>query len=168
MKKSATGNDARRHAPGFTLLELILVLVVMSLVLAVAYPSMSRGKTAFHLRAVGRDLISSIRAAREAAVTEQRVMQVLIDTQDQQVTVSSDVGEDPRVFKVPGDIQMQILTPAGEPVEPGTLIIRFLPNGSSDDALIAIKAETGAALKIALDPIMGSARILANEENKTP
>jgi general secretion pathway protein H len=170
VKKSATGNDTGRQPrdQGFSLLELILVLVVVSLVLAITYPSMSRGRTSFHLRAVGRDVISSVRAARETAVTEQKVMQVLIDAQAQQVTVCTDVGDEARTLQLPDDVQIQGLTPAGEPIVEGALAIRFLPNGSSDDALILIKASTGATLRIAVDPITGSARMLTNEEVKSP
>ena len=170
VRKLATGNNAGRSPRdrGFSLLELILVLVVLSLVMAIAYPSMSRGKTAFHLRAVGRDVINSVRVARETAVTEQKVMQVLIDSQAQQVTVADDVGDDARTFRMPDDVQIQGMTAKEEPITQGPLAIRFLPNGSSDDALILIKANTGASLRIGLDPITGSARMLTNEEGKAP
>jgi len=169
-RKSETGNETSspRGERGFSLLELILVMVVMSLVMAIAYPSMSRGRTAFHLRAVARDVINSLRVARETAVTEQKVMMVLIDAQAQQVTVSTDVGEDARTFHPPDDVKVTGLTSAGEEVLQSPLSIRFLPNGSSDDALILVKADTGAYLKIVLDPIIGSARVLSNEEAKTP
>jgi hypothetical protein len=84
------------------------------------------------------------------------------------VIVSTDVGEDARTFHPPDDVKVTGLTSAGEEVLQSPLSIRFLPNGSSDDALILVKADTGAYLKIVLDPIIGSARVLSNEEAKTP
>jgi general secretion pathway protein H len=170
VKKSGTGNSrrTRRRDAGFSLLELILVLVVMSLVLAVAYPSMSRGRTAFHLRAVGRDVISSFRLARETAVTEQRVMQVSVDAQAQQVTVSDDVGDSARSFRLPDDVKIVGLSSNGEEVAQGPWAIRFLPNGSSDDGQVLLKADTGAHFKIAIDSLTGAARMVTEETVRTP
>jgi general secretion pathway protein H len=170
VRKSATGNNPGRppRAGGFTLIELILVLAVVSLVLAIAYPSMSRGRMAFHLRGVGRDVINTVRMARETAVTEQKVIQMLIDAQARQVTLSDDVGDEARTYQLPDDVQIQGLTPAGEPLTEEPMKIRFLPNGSSDDALVMLKAESGAVLRIVLDPITGSARMLTSEEVKGP
>jgi type II secretion system protein H len=169
-RKSETGNEnsSLRRERGFSLLELILVMVVMSLVMAIAYPSMSRGRTAFHLRAVARDVINSLRVARETAVTEQKVMMVLIDAEARQVTVATDVGEDARSYHPPDDVKVTGITSEGEELLQGPMSIRFLPNGSSDNALILVKADTGANLKIVLDPIIGSARIQTSEEAKTP
>ena len=170
MRKSETGNETRAQSRnrGFSLLELILVLLVISLVMAVAYPSMSRGKTAFHLRAVARDVINSVRIARETAVTEQKSMLVVIDAQAQLVTVSDDVGEGARTYRPPDDVKVLGLTPTGEEMTQEPLVIRFASNGSSDSAQILITADSGANLKIAVDPFIGSARIQSKEEVKTP
>ena len=151
---------------GFSLLELILVLVVISVVAAVTYPAMSRGRTAFHLRAVSRDVISSLRYAREVAVTQQKVMIALIDGQSQRVTVSDEVGDGSRSFALPTDVAIQGMTGEGVEMLQGPLRIRFLPNGSADDAQIALKAENGASVRITMDPITGAARILTDQGEK--
>lgn len=170
VTKSVIGSEAstQMRERGFSLLELILVLVIMSLVLTVIYPSMSRGKTAFHLRAVGRDVINALRVARESAVTEQKVMLVLVDSQAQQVTVSDEVGDGPRTYQPPNDVKILGLTGTGEERPQGPLAIRFLPNGSSEDAQILVKADSGASLRIILDPITGGARILSTAGEKAP
>ena len=170
VTKSVTGNEAstQTREGGFSLLELILVLVVMSLVLAMVYPSMSKGKTAFHLRAVGRDVVNALRIARESAVTEQKVMLVLVDAQAQQVTVSDEVGDDPRTYQPPSDVKILLWTGTGEERPQGSLAIRFLPNGSSEDAQILVKADSGASLRVILDPITGGARILLTAGEKAP
>ncbi len=170
VERSETGNEAGAHVRngGFSLLELILVLVVLSFVTVIALPSMSRGRTAFHLRAVARDVVNSLRIAREAAVSEQVTMQVVVDSQSQTVTVSNDVGENPRVYKLPDDVKVAGLTPGGEEGLPGPLIIRFLTNGSSDPGQILLKTDSGAHLKVLVDPFIGTARVETNEEGKTP
>ncbi len=144
------------------------MLLVISLVMAIAYPSMSRGKTAFHLRAVARDVINSVRIAREEAVTEQKSTQVVIDSQAQQVTVSDDVGEGARTYRPPEDVKISGLTADSEEALQGPLVIRFSSNGSSDTARILLKADSGAELKIIVDPLVGSARIQSNEGARRP
>lgn len=158
----------RSRADGFTLMELILVLLVLSLVMAVTYPSMSRGRAAFHLRAVGRDVVNALRFARETAVTQQKVMIVVVDSQSQQLTVSDDVGDGARSFVPPSDVKIQGLTGRGIELQQGLLRIRFLPNGSSDDAQILLTSDTGASLKIVADPILGAARIVSEQGEKRP
>lgn len=158
----------RQRNRGFTLIELVIVILIMTLVMAITYPSMLRGRTAFHLRAVGRDVANALRFARETAVTVQKEMLVVVDSQAQRVTVSDDVGDGARSYSLPGDVRIQGLTSGGEVIPEGPLRIRFLPNGSSDDALILLKADSGATLKIVLDPITGGARILSNEAEKAP
>jgi prepilin-type N-terminal cleavage/methylation domain-containing protein len=164
-----TGSEHRtgRRAAGFTLLELILVLLVVSLVMAVTYPSLLRGRTAFRLRAAGRDVIAAMRYARETAVTEQKVMMLQIDNETRLVTVSDDVGDGARSFSPPPDVTLQWESKEAE-ARPAPLKIRFLPNGSSDGAQILLKADTGAVLKIVTDPVTGSARIASDAEVKAP
>ena len=160
-----TGNRGRtaRSAGGFTLLELILVLVVISLVAAITYPSMSRGRTAFHLRAVGRDVISTFRVARETAVTEQKVMKVSVDGGARKLTLSDEIGEGTRSYQLPRDVAIAVLTDAGEPWLQGPLDFRFLPNGSADAGRIQLKSDNGALLIIEIDPILGIAKLLSDQ-----
>ena len=145
------------------------MLLVISLVITIAYPSMSRGRTAFHLRAVGRDVIASLRLARETAVTEQKVMMIRIDRQARQVTLSDDVGDGARSFSLPDDVKIETASEEPEsPLEPVRRIL-FLPNGSAEDVEILLTSDTGASLKIVTDAITGSARmLLPNQETRMP
>jgi type II secretion system protein H len=158
----------RVREPGFTLLELMLILVVMCLVAVVTYPSMLRGRTAFHLRAVGRDVVNALRFARETAVAEQKVMIVSVDFESQKITVADDVGDGARSFAPPSDVKIQRLASSSGELQQGPLRIRFLPNGSSDDAEILLKSDSGATLKIVADPIRGAARIVSEQGEKGP
>jgi general secretion pathway protein H len=160
--------SARSCDRGFTLLELVLVLVVMSLVATLTYPAMLRGRTAFHLRAVGRDVIGSLRFARETAVTEQKVIMVQVDSQAQKFTVSDDVGNGARSLAMPGDVRLEVPSSTGDAVPNGQITIRFLPNGSADDAQILLRSNTGATLRIVTDAITGAARILGTPGEKLP
>lgn len=172
-----TGNEAgaRWRNGGFTLVEIVLVLLIMCLVAVITYPSIARGRTAFHLRAVGRDVIGAMRLARETAVTEQKVMVVQIDSQSQRVTVSDEVGDGARSMSMPSDVRIEGVPRAkgGDSAAPAQanqapLLIRFLPNGSAESALMVLVADTGASLKIATDAITGSARVVPDQGAKIP
>jgi len=144
---------------GFTLLELLIVVVLMASVLAVSYPSLSRGSTALHLRAAGRDVLNTFRYAREKAVTEQTGMKIRVDRGKQALTLTDDFDDGSRTYVLPHDVKIQRVAQAGSEIPDGLLIIRFLPNGSSDSAEILLKSDTGAYLRIISDPITGGAHI---------
>jgi prepilin-type N-terminal cleavage/methylation domain-containing protein len=144
---------------GFTLLEVIIVVLVIALVLAVSYPSLSRGSAAIHLRSTGRDVLNTFRFAREKAVTEQVGMRVTVDREKQSLVLTDDLGDGTRTYAMPKDVKIQRMALAGSEITQGPLIIRFLPNGSSESAEILLQSDSGSSLRIFSDPITGGARI---------
>jgi prepilin-type N-terminal cleavage/methylation domain-containing protein len=144
---------------GFTLLELLMVVLVIALVLAVSYPSLSRGSAALHLRATGRDILNTFRYAREKAVTEQTGMMVTVDRDKQELILSDNLGDGARRYILPQDVKIQRIALAGAEILEGPLIVRFLPNGSSDRAEVLLRSDAGSFLRIISDPITGGARI---------
>jgi prepilin-type N-terminal cleavage/methylation domain-containing protein len=153
---------------GFTLLELLIAVLLMGLALAVSYPSLSRGSSALRLRAAGRDVYNTLRYAREKAVTEQTGMKVLVDRQAQKLILSDDLGEGAQTYAMPEGIKIQRIARAGNEVMDGPLAIRFLPNGSSDEAEILLKSASGSYLRIIADPITGGARIESGSGGNAP
>jgi prepilin-type N-terminal cleavage/methylation domain-containing protein len=144
---------------GFTLLELLLVIIIITLVLALAYPSLSRGSAALHLRATGRDILNTFRYAREKAITEQCGMRVTVDREKQQLTLTDDFGEGDRTYSLPKDVRIEHIALTGNETTENSMTVRFLPNGSCDSGELLLKAEKGSWLKVITDPITGGARI---------
>jgi general secretion pathway protein H len=148
---------------GFTLLELLIVVVLMALALSLSYPSLSRGSTALHLRATGRDILGTFRYAREKAVTEQAGMVLLVDREKQTLALSDSFREGNRTYNLPKDVRIERIALGGTEVLEGPLVVRFLPNGSSDNAEIVLRSDTGGFLRIVSDPITGGARIASGQ-----
>jgi Tfp pilus assembly protein FimT len=144
---------------GFTLLELLIIVIVMALVLSVSYPSLSRGTTALHMRATGRDILNIFRYAREKAVTEQTGMKVRVDREKQALFLTDDLDNGNRAYFLPGDVRIDRIAQNGSEIVNGPLVIRFLPNGSSEDTEILLKSSTGSYLRIISDQVTGGARI---------
>jgi general secretion pathway protein H len=144
---------------GFSLIEILVVLVVISIILAVSYPSMSRASNALHLKATGRDVLNTFRYAREKAVTEQIRMKVLVDKEKQQLTLTNFFGDEARTYSLPKEVRIQRIAFAGNEIAGGSMVVRFLPNGSCDSSEVLLQADKGARIKVATDSITGGARI---------
>ncbi len=149
----------RARADGFSLLEVVIVILIMSLAMAVTYPVLSRGSTSLHLRASGRDLLNLMRYAREKAITEQTGMMVLADRSTNKVTLSDVMGQGVHNLAFPKDVRIQKLALDGVEVKEGPLLIRFLSNGSAENAEVQLVGDNGATLRVFTDPITGGARI---------
>ena len=143
---------------GFTLMELVIVVVVIALVLAVSYPSLSRGSAAIKLRSTGRDVLNTFRYAREKAVTEQTGMRVTVDREKQELILSDDLGDGRRTYRLSDGVRIQRLVLGGTEVTEGPLVVRFLPNGSAENAEVLLQSKTGSYLRVITDPITGGAR----------
>jgi prepilin-type N-terminal cleavage/methylation domain-containing protein len=148
-----------RSEKGFTLLEIIITLTVITLVLAVSYPSLSRGTTALSLRTTSRDILSILRYAREKAVTEQTEMRVVVDQDNQSVLMINDIENSTRTYSLPENVKIHGVVLEGVRSGSGVSSVRFLPNGSSNAVEILIESRAGAFMKIVSDPITGVASI---------
>lgn len=157
---SAAGNEMNcDRNRGFSLLELLVVVLVLGLVLAVAYPSLSRATSTLHLRSAARDVLNSFRYARERAVAEQKTMVVTVDREKRTLRLSNDLGDGGRTYTLPNDVQIRRLTAGGDEAVENSLTIRFLPNGSAEKAEIALGVDAGRTLRVITDSISGGARI---------
>src|SRR5688572_13025395 len=69
----------RKHA-AFTLFELVLALVVISVILAMAAPSLRGWSRSTQLKDVAREFIAVTQLARTQAVSTARVHRLMVDT----------------------------------------------------------------------------------------
>ena len=153
-----------RSEKGFTLLEIIVTLTVIVLVVAVSYPSLSRATASLSLRTTGRDILNTMRYAREKAVTEQVGMRVTVDQDNQVLRLTNDYGDGNRQYLMPENVRIRSVFLGGIEFVSGSSTFRFLPNGSSDTVEILIESKTGAHMRIISDPITGGACIRAGAE----
>lgn len=153
---------------GFTLLELLVVVLVIVLVLAVTIPSMSRSSASVSLRTTSRDVLNIFRYAREKAVTEQVGMKVTADRENQRLIVADDFGIGPPAYLMPTDVKIERIVLGGKNITDGPVVLRFLPNGSSDLGEVVLKSKAGSFLRIISDPLAGGARIEKGEGENLP
>ncbi|HSW39436.1 MAG TPA: GspH/FimT family pseudopilin [Acidobacteriota bacterium] len=144
---------------GFTLLEMILVVLILSMVMAVAYPALSRSSTSLNLRTTGRDVLTAIRFAREQAVTQQTGMRLLIDRENQELLLTDSLGDGLRRYVLPADVKIIRFAIYGTELFDEVLTMRFLPNGSADSVEVLLRSGSGTQLRIISDPLTGTGGI---------
>src|SRR5262245_40169688 len=149
---------------GFTLIELMIVVLIIALVLSVSYPVLSRGSASLEMRSGSRDVLNSIRYAREQAITQATGARIVVERQSATLTLTDPYGEHPHTYRLPRSVQFGRLVVGGAAVDHGPMVVRFLSNGSSDAAEISLVSTNGSERRIVTDPLTGGARILDPRE----
>ena len=120
---------------GFTLIELLLVMVVVIMGFAVIGVNISSGTDATAHQSAARDLVSALRYAKGEALISRQEMTVALDLNDNTYTVS----RRDKVFSIPKDIDLTVVTAQEELSGDGTASIRFYPDGSSTGGRIKLE-----------------------------
>lgn len=66
----------RKHSPGLTLVELLIVMAIMMICLAVAMPDIATFSSGYKLKAVTREVVTDLQLARLLAVKENKNFRV--------------------------------------------------------------------------------------------
>ncbi len=155
------GDDRQGHR-GFSLLELIIVLILMGLAAALVAPSITTGFKSLELETAGRDLITEMKYARSEAIGKQKVFRIVLSQTPEGAaaySLTDDYGEPIRKIDLPAEIGYDVGEEVTLPVT-----ISFYPNGRSSAADFLMKSKQ-KRMRIVLDPITGFARVENNEED---
>lgn len=137
---------------GFTLVELLVVLLIGSLMLAVIPPLASSLGLTTEMRGAARQIAAGLRAARNHAITKQQESALTLELEQRQFSVSGDS----RIVKLPtdNDIQVKLFTAQTELVDEETGRIRFFPDGSSTGGHISL-IESNVEYRVNVDWLTG-------------
>jgi general secretion pathway protein H len=122
---------------GFTLVELLAVLVVLALVAGLAATQLGTRHSGEVLQAAAHELASRCRAARTAAIRKAESRTVVIDMANRVVTA----GQDTPSLRIADTISIVSETSAAEQRGRKVAGIRFFPNGASTGG--KVRLETG-------------------------
>jgi general secretion pathway protein H len=131
---------------GFTLLEVIVVLLILSLGAAVSAPAIGRSLDSIRLRAEIAGFSAMIRHARERAITSRRTHTVVVGNGELRVVDGEDVR---RARPLPAAWTIDTTPPK--------LVLRFEPQGSSSGGEYHIVAGT-ISYRVSVDPLTGRVR----------
>ena len=122
---------------GFTLIELLVVTVIMVMAYSLAGPLVSSGVSSTELKASARQLAAGLRKARSDAVTHRRETALVVDVEARRFQLSGD----PRLYRLPKDVEVKLFTAQSELVNSNTGAIRFFPDGGSTGGRITVAAK---------------------------
>lgn len=143
--------EARR---GFSLVELILVVAVMGLLAAVVFPYLPEALESSRFRGSAVEVRATLTLARTLAVSEARNRSVAIDLNRGEYGVEGD----DRRWVLPEGVRVAAVRIGDMAAEAGVVRIRFYPDGSADEAEVAIVSSVGGQRRILVDPLTGMAR----------
>lgn len=123
---------------GFTLLELIVVLLVLGLLYGLAMPMLGAGSTGLDMKAASRQLAAGLRKARGVAVAERREAVLALDVAQRTFSLTGD----PKTYVLPKQLELSLFTAQSELVREETGGIRFFPDGTSTGGRVTISAGT--------------------------
>ena len=157
---------------GFSLIEIAVVLVLLSLCIALVAPTLSRFSTSVELRAAAKKVAAILRYCRSEAINKGKIYQVAFDSnllavkvqsvalEDQEQTEKKGAEKEVAENKETKNVQMTYPLPAGVQMKelntestqyPSDLpAFEFYPNGGSNggDILLDTRSQKGYKIKV--------------------
>jgi general secretion pathway protein H len=155
MPISKTGISSKR---GFTLLELIVALFVISLVLAIIFPSLD-GFGENKLKSEAREMASILRYVNDSAVSRKETLLMKFDLDKNTVSWKEPDGEKTRKF----EDMTGVTTQSSGKVSKGELIVLFGPLGTGENIDIHM-SQANTHMSITLNHLSG--RVKIKDEDK--
>lgn len=124
----------RRHPAGFTLLEMMLVMLLATLILTVVQANFSALVPSAGRQGEVRHFVAALRAARGEAIREQREVTLMLDLKQHHYHRA---GSEQR-SSLPEDLVIHYHAPFTEVRAPSPVAISFFADGSSSGGLVEL------------------------------
>ena len=112
---------------GFTIIELLVVMVIMALAYTLASPMISSGVSGAELKASARQIAAGLRKARSEAISRRQESVLTVDLAAHQFQLSGDQ----RVYRLPKSVAIKVFTAQSELVGGTAGAFRFFSDGGS-------------------------------------
>jgi general secretion pathway protein H len=122
---------------GFTMLEIIAVILVIAIVATLSPPLFSSGVSATQHRAAAREVAQMLRYARTEAVAKRTDVAVDFDLEQRTFQVPASALK--RVAKIPEGIEINLTTTAAETKNEKQASVRFYPDGGATGGRVTLK-----------------------------
>ncbi len=124
------------HLPprGFTLVELLVVLLLLGVIYGLAGPMLDVGASGVDLKVASRQLAAGLRKARSVAISEGHDAALTLQVGTRKFSVTGD----PKTYSLPGKVDLVLVAAASEQTEAATSNIKFFPDGSSTGGRITV------------------------------
>jgi len=144
------GQQPKVDARGFTLLELIVTLLVVTVAVGLVAPAIGRNTEALRARAEVAGFSATFRHAREQAITTRQQYTVVVNPVSRLMTVTAGEDEVRWTRALSGRV-------AVEAAPPGTLTVRFEPQGTSSGGEFRLTSGK-VSYRVSVDAVTGRVR----------
>jgi general secretion pathway protein H len=124
----------RSHVRGFTLLEMLIVLVIMGMIAAITIPIFGNGVSTTELRSAAREVAAGLRLARGQAIAQRTESVLLLDVAGRAFSVPPDG----KVHPLSPGIDIKLFTAQRDIVTDNIGAIRFYPDGGSTGGRVTL------------------------------
>lgn len=144
--------DVRTRQSGFSLFELIVVLMIVAIASGLAAPGIKSGWRTREVRTGTRSLAAVMRGLRERAVRRGVEQELVLEADGQTFSWS-----DGKESVLPGGATITAIR-GGWRDQDGRVRVVFYPNGSSTGVSLIVGQQDGDSLRFALrvDPMLGT------------
>ncbi|HXX53798.1 MAG TPA: prepilin-type N-terminal cleavage/methylation domain-containing protein [Thermodesulfovibrionales bacterium] len=137
-----------RASDGFTLLELLIVLALVTLVVGIATTFFVNALPAGKLNATARDISSTIRNARILAQTNNEQQVVTIDLDSKRYGIEGRGDRD-----IPPDVNIKVIDFFSGEISNGTYQMRFNAYGTGGGTIVVWNNKRSVSIQV--DPVTG-------------
>ncbi len=164
---------------GFTLLELLVVLVIIGVMGAFVVPRLAGSISNTNLKTVSKRIAASLRYARSQAISESRTYEALFDLDKSRVVIrgGQTAQEDEeknggggdqdsrqsKQYELPEDVRLAKAIRGEDESDSGLFRIIFLSNGGSSGGELLLRNDRGYRYRITVDVITGTVRVRSDE-----
>jgi general secretion pathway protein H len=168
----------RSRPEGFTLIELIIVLVILSVITALVVPRLTQSLSRMNVESTARRVASVLRLARSLAVSEKVPYGAMFDMDTDTLTVVSyqqvpkegDSPEPeanptagPRVYVLTEGVHLKKgVSLNGETFTTGAFQMAFFPGGGTSGGDVVLGDDEGRSFSVTVERIVGSVKINEN------
>ena len=147
-----------RPARGFTLVELLFVMVIVALALALVGTSISQSISGAEMRTAARKVTAAMRYTRTKAILSKSEQVFHLDTESLQYTAG-----DREPVELPEGMQVELNTARSELTSETAGGIRFFPDGGSTGGNVRLEAN-GRIYRVNVNWLTGEAALQQVEE----
>lgn len=143
---------------GFTLIEILVVLMLLGITLTVVPPLFSGGFGSAELRRDARELAGSLRHLRSSAIASQQSRALTLDVETRAYRLDGRDG----TIAIDPDTHLELITAQSEMLDDGVGRIRFFPDGGATGGQV-ILTRAGRRLVVDIDWVTGRVKLYEDD-----
>lgn len=123
--------------PGFTLVELLLVLIILTLLMAAVVPPLQLDAVDnARFRRTKQEIIAGLRFSRSKAINTRQVVVLAVNSAEGRMRITGGdrtlhILDEDRTLHIPDDVALSMNTAPSEQLSEHENAVRFYPDGSS-------------------------------------